>query len=114
MPSSIGTGGVNLLDRVALARLKWACRRGMLENDLVLNAFFERHGAEIDAPLAAGLKSLLDLPDGDLWDLIAERSELGADVDAPVRGVLDKLRHLSASNNSFSTLPRSRPFGSPK
>jgi antitoxin CptB len=54
-------------------RLKWKCRRGLLELDLVLAAFLEKHdprGSEAD-----GLSALLDLPDNDLWDIVARRSE---------------------------------------
>jgi antitoxin CptB len=85
-----------MIDRVALSRLKWHSRRGMLENDLVLSAFFERHESEIDATLADGLAALLDLADGDLWDLIAGRCELGPAAGAAVRSVLQKLRDCTA------------------
>ena len=54
-------------------RLKWKCRRGLLELDLVLAAFLEKYdprGSE-----AEGLSVLLDLPDNDLWDIVARRSE---------------------------------------
>ena len=83
---------VAMLDPIQLSRLKWSSRRGMLENDLVLTSFFERHGAELDTGLAAGLGSLLELVDGDLWDLIAGRAELGESASAAAREVLDKLR----------------------
>jgi antitoxin CptB len=29
----------------AICRLRWRCRRGMLENDLFIDAFLQRHGA---------------------------------------------------------------------
>ena len=29
----------------ALSKLKWRCRRGLLENDLFIERFFERHEA---------------------------------------------------------------------
>ena len=81
-----------MIDPVALSRLKWHSRRGMLENDIVLTVFFERYEADLDATLAGGLASLLELVDGDLWDLIAARSELAPSVGAPVRSVLEMLR----------------------
>jgi antitoxin CptB len=31
----------------ALSKLKWRCRRGLLENDLFIERFFERHEARI-------------------------------------------------------------------
>ena len=41
-----------LLDERALSRLKWRCRRGLLENDLFIERFFQRH--ERDAHASAG------------------------------------------------------------
>jgi antitoxin CptB len=56
-------------DTVARNRLRWKCRRGLLELDLVLHKYLDRH------PDDAGLDPLLELPDNDLWDIIAGRSE---------------------------------------
>jgi len=81
-----------MLEPVELSRLKWRSRRGMLENDLVLTVFFERHERELDRSLASGLGNLLELPDGDLWDLISARTEPDARFGAPTRLVLDELR----------------------
>ncbi len=66
-----------VLDPVRVARLRWRCRRGMLENDLVLERFLEARGAAITEDEVAMLDRLLDLTDNDLWDLIAGRSEPG-------------------------------------
>ena len=54
-------------------RLRWRCRRGMLELDLVLNAFLERHLEELDASRIETLKRLLELPDPELFDLVMGR-----------------------------------------
>ena len=37
-----------------LARIHWHCRRGLLELDLVLAAFLERHLDRLDAQLKIG------------------------------------------------------------
>ena len=47
----------------------------MLENDLVLERFLSRRGAAIGEDELAMLDLLLDLPDQELWDLIAGRAE---------------------------------------
>ena len=57
------------MDRLELERLKWKCRRGMLELDIVLERYLGT--GETDP----GLSELLDLPDNDLWDIVAGRSE---------------------------------------
>ena len=64
-------------------RLKWQCRRGLLELDLLLERFLEKHPGE------AGLASLLDLPDNDLLDIAMGRSE---QYDAKWNDVVARLR----------------------
>ena len=48
------------MDALARSRLKWKCRRGLLELDLVLQKYLEQH------PEDQALFKLLDLPDNDL------------------------------------------------
>ena len=57
------------------ARLRWRCRRGMLENDLILTRFLDARGERIDENDVAALDRLLDLADNDLWDLLSGRAE---------------------------------------
>ena len=47
----------------------------MLENDIVLERFLASRGSAITDEELAMLDRLLDLTDGDLWDLIAGRAE---------------------------------------
>jgi antitoxin CptB len=58
-----------------MRRLRWRCRRGLLENDLVLQRFLDRRGGDLDAPRLAALDRLLAMDDGDLWDLVSGRAE---------------------------------------
>jgi hypothetical protein len=44
-------------------RLKWRCRRGLLELDLILQGFLERRFARLDAAEKALFGELLDTPD---------------------------------------------------
>ena len=67
-----------MLDSTELSRLKWRSRRGMLENDLVMEKFFARYTEQLTEERVEGLKTLLDLPDTDLWDLVAGRLQLEA------------------------------------
>ena len=59
------------MDAVARNRLYWKCRHGLLELDLV----FEKFIPNMKDEEAALLSELLDLPDNDLWDIIAGRSD---------------------------------------
>ncbi|MCC6609284.1 MAG: succinate dehydrogenase assembly factor 2 [Burkholderiales bacterium] len=49
----------------------------MLENDLVLQRFLDRHVVALDADRLAQLNALLELGDNDLWDLLSGRRECG-------------------------------------
>ena len=50
-------------------RLKWKCRRGLLELDIVLERYLQKNPEDTE------LAALLDLPDNDLWDIVSGRSE---------------------------------------
>ena len=81
------------IDARSLDRLKWRCRRGMLENDLFIERFFVRHEARITARQADALARLMDLSDNDLLDLLRRRKEPQDALNAPdVREVLGLLR----------------------
>jgi antitoxin CptB len=68
------------IDTQALGRLRWRCRRGLLENDLFVERFFERHGAALTEAQARGLEALMELPDNDLLDLLLARTEPQGDL----------------------------------
>ena len=58
-----------------LSKLKWRCRRGLLENDLFIERFFRHHEESMTTQQAAGLTALMDLADNDLLDLLLRRKE---------------------------------------
>ncbi len=74
------------MEALALHRLKWKCRRGLLELDLVLNNFIDKHlqDKELDA-----LNALLELEDNDLWEIVSGRSDR---YDARHGGIVARLR----------------------
>ena len=76
-----------------LSRLRWRCRRGLLENDLFIERFFQRHDTHLLVRHADGLQALMDLADNDLLDLLLCRKEPDADLASPaVVEVLGMLR----------------------
>ena len=76
-----------------LSRLRWRCRRGLLENDLFIERFFQRHDTHLLVRHADGLQALMDLADNDLLDLLLCRREPDADLASPaVIEVLGMLR----------------------
>ena len=58
-----------MMDRAARERLKWKCRRGLLELDLVLERYLRSNPGDTE------LSELLDLQDNDLWDIVSGRSD---------------------------------------
>jgi antitoxin CptB len=82
-----------LLDERSLSKLKWRCRRGLLENDLFIERFFGRHEAALTVGQAQALGELMDLADNDLLDLLLRRKDWqGGAGSSQVRNVLEMLR----------------------
>jgi len=65
-----------LLDERGLSKLRWRCRRGLLENDLYVERFFERYADTLTVRQAGALSLLMDLSDYDLLDLHLARKTL--------------------------------------
>jgi antitoxin CptB len=85
--------GNTLVNERDLSKLKWRCRRGLLENDLFIERFFQRHETSLTEFHAEGLRQLMDLSDNDLLDLMLARKEPAEDLDRPdVHAVLAMLR----------------------
>ena len=75
------------MNGAGMHRLRWKCRRGLLELDLVLDRFLGKAspaGKDLDL-----LNALLDLPDNDLWDIISGRSD---GYDLRLKDVVARLR----------------------
>ena len=64
-----------LLDERRLSKLKWRCRRGLLENDLFIERFFQEHEGRVTVGQARGLDDLMTLSDNDLLDLLLQRKQ---------------------------------------
>ena len=91
--SLVGADRHAALSERSLSKLRWRCRRGLLENDLFIERFFNRHGSRLSVGQARGLYVLMDLSDNDLMDLLLRRKELQPEIGTEeVREVLDMLR----------------------
>lgn len=73
----------DLVDERSLSKLRWRCRRGLLENDLFIERFFARYAETLTVRQARGLTQLTDLSDHDLMDLFMRRTEPSGDTDTP-------------------------------
>lgn len=66
-----------LLTEADINRIRWRCRRGLLENDIFIERFFARYAAQLSQADAVALLALMDLSDNDLLDLHLGRRTLG-------------------------------------
>jgi antitoxin CptB len=104
-----------LIDERALSRLRWRCRRGLLENDLFVERFFARSGGRITESQAAGMLALMDLADNDLLDLLLRRKEPAGELARDeVVEVLELMRTPTETDNDkkredVQGPPRARP-----
>jgi antitoxin CptB len=85
------------LSNAELYRLKSDARRGLLENDLILQRFFERYSAQLSDEDGKVLSQLLALDDNDLMDLLIGRKDSVAALEQEMqldsfKALLHKLR----------------------
>ena len=85
------------LGNAELYRLKSDARRGLLENDLILQRFFERYGTQLSVEDGKVLAQLLALDDNDLMDLLIGRKDSVASLEKEMQTdsfklVLQRLR----------------------
>ena len=77
------------MDSASWNRLKWKCRRGLLELDLVLERFLLRERANLTIEELVRFGELLEKEDNDLWDIVNGRSQR---FDSRHRNLIDRLR----------------------
>jgi antitoxin CptB len=58
-----------------LERARWRCRRGLLELDILLQRFMDKHYADLGENELQQFETLLNLPDNDLWDVITRKQK---------------------------------------
>jgi len=75
------------------ARLRWLCRRGMKELDVVMTRYLDSHYAEADEAEKKGFIALLEMTDPDLYALLLGRkTSSNQNADKVVRSIRDMAR----------------------
>jgi len=82
---------MTVADPIYLQRVRWRCRRGLLELDIVLGRFIDRHYATLDEAQRLVFDEMLDLPDTEFWDLITGNNE---PIHPQQRAVLEYLQQV--------------------
>ena len=72
----------SVLDPALLSRVRWRCRRGLLELDIVLGRFVDTNYTRLSEKERQIFEEFLDMPDNPLWDMIAGRQEAVSDEQA--------------------------------
>ena len=72
-------------------RIRWRCRRGLLELDLVLESFLREELSGLSPDELAAFARLLEASDNDLWDWVSARSEPS---DPTMTGLVQRLRSV--------------------
>lgn len=60
--------------RPTLAQLRWRCRRGMLELDVLLSRFLDQRYSKLSEAQAVALFEALEAEDDELWDWLSGRA----------------------------------------
>lgn len=63
------------VQRVRLEKLRWHCRRALLELDIVFQRYWQRVGGDVSEQDQAALEKLLAMEDHELWQLVSGRTE---------------------------------------
>lgn len=77
-----------------LPRLRWKCRRGMLELDLLLERFIEHGYSRLSAEQKEAFEELLKMQDQDLQELFMRQKQ--AETQG-TRDVIDKILQAAAT-----------------
>jgi len=83
--------GSSIPNPALIARLRWRCRRGLLELDIVLGRFVELHYAQLSEKEQQVFEEFLDMPDNPLWDLVSGRKDAQSDEQA---ALLERIRQV--------------------
>ncbi len=70
-------------------RVRWLCRRGMKELDVVLGNFFDRHYDQLPASEQAGFVALLECHDPDIWSWILGEEDI---ADPRLQQIVERIR----------------------
>ena len=77
---------------ILLKKLRWRCRRGTRELDVLLSKFLANHFQALDPALQSAFQTLLDSEDDQLWDWLTGRRQV---ADKQLRDIVNVIRRAS-------------------
>lgn len=80
-----------IADPAILQRVRWRCRRGLLELDIVLGRFVEQHYAALSDAELVIFDEFLDMADNPFWDMVSGKQD---DIPEAHRALLEKIKSV--------------------
>ena len=77
------------------SELKWRCRRGMLELDILLNSYLDKNYSTMSQQQGDLFSEVLDYPDQVLFDLLLGNMQSS---DARVNRLVSEIQRISCNN----------------
>ena len=75
-----------------IGKLRWRCRRGTRELDVLLSGFLENHYQSLEPDLRSAFQALLDNEDDQLWDWLTGRRPA---AEQNLRDIVDVIRRTT-------------------
>jgi len=80
------------------SELKWRCRRGMLELDILLNGYLDKNYNTMSKQQGDIFSEVLDYPDQVLFDLLLGNMQSS---DARVNRLVSEIQRISCNNQDL-------------
>ena len=80
------------------SELKWRCRRGMLELDILLNSYLDKNYSTMSQQQGDIFSEVLDYPDQVLFDLLLGNMQSS---DARVNRLVSEIQRISCNNQDL-------------
>lgn len=77
------------IDPNNLTQIRWRCRRGMKELDILFERYVANHLHRVNEDERNAFVRMLSLPDSLLWDYVMDRQ---TPTDSGIKDVLSKIR----------------------
>ena len=85
--------------------LRWRCRRGIREMDLLLQAFIDKYFDNLSAEEIAAFENLLEQPDLDIMDWITGKSDPPSTAIKTIIDQINKATEFQPASKSHSKYP---------
>ena len=81
------------------SELKWRCRRGMLELDILLNSYLDKNYSTMSPQQGDIFSEVLDYPDQVLFDLLLGNMQSS---DARVNRLVNEIQRISCNTRELT------------